>query len=70
MNRINIPAFTSSGMETRRVPTRLRMLGIALMLLNGLRTFNIRKGFKFKFKETTSTILKNLYELKFTLKLL
>jgi hypothetical protein len=41
-----------------------------LMLLNGLRTFNIRKGFKFKFKETTSTILKNLYELKFTLKLL
>jgi len=51
------PAFTNSGIDTNSVPTRLLMLGIALILLRGLKTLNILSGFRFKSSENTSIML-------------
>ena len=48
------PAFNNSGIDTKSVPTRLLMLGIALILLSGLKTLSILKGFKFRSKEKMS----------------
>jgi hypothetical protein len=54
------PAFSSSGIETSSVPTKLLMLGIAFMLLKGLRTLRILKGLRFKSNENVSMTLYSL----------
>jgi len=58
MNIMNRPALKSSGTEVNRVPTNLRMLGIAFIVLKGLITLRIRKVFRFRLIGVRSIILK------------
>jgi hypothetical protein len=58
INRMKKPALISSGIDTNSVPTKFLMLGRALMLLKGLITLNILRGFKFMFRVSMSINLK------------
>ena len=58
MKKIKNPALTNSGMDSRSVPTKLLILGIAFTLLSGLRTLKILRGFRLRSNENISI---NLY---------
>jgi hypothetical protein len=48
MNIINMTALPSAGKEARRELINFFMLGNLFMDLNGLRTLNVRKTFRFE----------------------
>jgi hypothetical protein len=57
MKTRNTDTLSRSGRELIRADTSFLMLGIALILLNGLRALNVLRDFKLKLVATRSNIL-------------